>query len=111
MQHFILGDVVESKGKLSVEADTVLMWMNTCRSDPKYSKGLIPIRQSLEPELQDGAGTSTSCTELHVCNDGASTSTSMITACTANSSLCTIGYSDSEGCLIDLDSVDGNSNT
>ena len=39
MQHFILGDMMESKGKLSVEANTVLMWMNTHKSDPKYSKG------------------------------------------------------------------------
>ena len=47
--------------------------MNTHKSDPKYSKRLIPIRQSLEPELQDGASTSTGSTELHVSNDGAST--------------------------------------
>ena len=35
----------------------------------------------------------------------------MITACTANLSSSTIGYSDGEGCLIDLDFGDGNSNT
>ena len=111
MQCFIIGDMMESKGKLSQEANMVLMWMNTHKSNPKYSKGLIPIRRSLEPELQDGASTSTSSTELYVSNDGASTSTSTITACTANSSLSTIGYSDGEVCLIDLDFGDGNSNT
>ena len=113
MQCFILGDMMESKGKLSLEANMVLMWMNTHKSNPKYSKGLIPIRQSLEPELQDNTSTSTSTssTELHVSIDGASTSTSMITACTANLSSSTIGYSDGEGCLIDLDFGDGNSNT
>ena len=54
---------------------------------------------------------STSSTELHVSNDG--TSTSMITACTANSnsSLSTIGYGEDEGCLIDLDFDDDNSIT
>ena len=113
MQHFILGDTMGSKGKLSAETNTVLMWINTYQSDPKYSKGQIPIRQSLEPELQDGASTSTSSTELHVSNDCASTSTSTITACTANSNLSssTIGYSEDEGCLIDLDFDDGNSIT
>ena len=111
MQCFILGDMMESKGKLSAKANMVLVWMNTHKSDPKYSKGLIPIRQSLEPELQDGASTSTSSTELHLSNDCASTSTSTITACTANSSLRTIGYSDGEGFLIDLDFGDGNSHT
>ena len=64
----------------------------------------------MESELQDGASTSTSITELHVSNDGASTSTSTITAYTANLSSSTIGYSDGEGCLIDLDFGDGNSN-
>ena len=87
------------------------MWMNTHKSNPKYSKGFIPIRQSLEPKLQDGTSTSTNSTELHVSNDGASTSTSMITVCTANSSSSIIGYSDGESCLIDLDFGDGNSNT
>ena len=38
MQHFILGDMMESKGKLSSDANTVLMWMNTHKSDAKYSK-------------------------------------------------------------------------
>ena len=61
--------------------------------------------------MQDSASTSTSSTELQVSNDGASTSTSMITAHTANLSSSTIGYSDGEGCLIDLDFGDGNSNT
>ena len=61
--------------------------------------------------MQDSASTSTSSTELHVCNDGASTSKSMITACTANLRLSTIEYSDGEGCLIDLDFGDGNNNT
>ena len=75
-------------------------------SDPKYSKGLIPIIQNLEPELQDSAGTSS--TELNVLNDGASTSTSTITACTANLSSSTKAYSDGEGCLLDLDFGDGN---
>ena len=67
----------------------------------------------MEPELQDGASTSTSSTELHVSNYGASTSISMITACTANSnsSLSTIGYGQDEGCLVDLDFDDGNSIT
>ena len=111
MQCFILGDMTESEGKLSSDANTVLMWMNTHKSDVKYSKGFIPIRRSLEHELQDGASTSTNRTELHVSNEGASTSTSMITQCTANSSLSTIGYSDGESCLIDLDFGDGNTNT
>ena len=44
MQHFILCDMMESKGKLSAEVSTVLMWMNTYKSDPKYPKGLIPVR-------------------------------------------------------------------
>ena len=44
MQCFILGDMTESKRKLSAEANTVLMWMNTHKSNPKYSKELIPIR-------------------------------------------------------------------
>ena len=44
MQCFILGDMTESKGKLSSDANTVLMWMNTPKSNPKYSKGFIPIR-------------------------------------------------------------------
>ena len=48
---------------------------------------------------------------MHVSNDGASTSTSMIAACTANSSSSTLGYSDGESCLIDLDFGDGNTNT
>ena len=71
---------MESKGKLSAEANTVLMWMNTCKSDPKYSKGLIYIRYSLEPELQDSTSSSTN--------------TGMIAPCTANLnlSLSTIGY-------------------
>ena len=56
-------------------------------------------------------GASTNRTELHVSNDGASTSTCMITGCTANSSSSTIGYSDGESCLIDLDFDDGNTNT
>ena len=49
--------MMESKGKLSVEANTVLRWMNTHKSDPKYSKGLITVPQSLEPEpeLQDSS--------------------------------------------------------
>ena len=47
---------------------------------------------------------------MHVSNNGASTSTSMITGCTANSSSSTIGYSDGESCLIDLDFDDGNTN-
>ena len=109
IQCFILGDMTESKGKLSSDANTVLMWMNTHKSNPKYSKGFIPIRQSLEPELQDGTSISTNSTELHVSNDCASISTSMITACTANSSL--IGYSDGENCLINLNFGDGNTNT
>ena len=46
MQCFILGDMMESKGKLSSDANTVLRWMNTHKSDPKYSKGFIPIRQT-----------------------------------------------------------------
>ena len=111
MQSFILGDMTESKGKLSSDANTVLMWMNTHKSDAKYSKGFFPIRQSLEDELQDGASTSTNRTKLHVYNDGASSSTSMITGCTANSSLSTVGYSDGESCLIDLDFGDGITNT
>ena len=61
--------------------------------------------------MQYGASTSTNSTELHVSIDGASTSTSMITACTVNSSSSTIGYSDGESCLIDLDFGDGNTNT
>ena len=44
MQCFILGDMTESNGKLSSDANTVLMWMNTHKSDAKYSKGFIPIR-------------------------------------------------------------------
>ena len=111
MQRFILGDMTENKEKLSAEANMVLMWMNTHKSDPKYAKRLILVRQSLEPVLQDGASTSTSSTELHVSNDGASTSTSTITSCTANSSLSTTGYSEGEGFLIDLDFGDGNSIT
>ena len=111
MQHFILGDMTESKGKLSSDANTVLMWMNAHKFDSKYSKGFIPHRQSMEPELQDGTSTSTNSTELHVSNDSASTSTSMITACTVNLSLSTMGYSDGESCLIDLDFGDGNTNT
>ena len=109
MQRFILGDVTKSKGKLSSDASTVLMWMYTHKSDAKYSKGFIPIRQSLEHELQDGASTSTNRTELHVSNDCTSTSTSMITGCTG--CLSTMGYSDGESCLIDLDFGDGNTNT
>ena len=61
--------------------------------------------------MQDSTSTSTNRAELHVSNDSASTSTSMITGCTANSSLSTIGYSDGESCLIDLDFGDGNTNT
>ena len=61
--------------------------------------------------MQDGASTSINRTELHVSNDGASTSTSVITRCTTNSISSTIGYSDGESCLIDLDFGDGNSNT
>ena len=52
MQHFILGNMMESKGKFSSDANTVLMWINTHKSNSKYSKGFIPVRQSLEPELQ-----------------------------------------------------------
>ena len=103
--------MMESKGKLSSDANTVLMWMNTHKSDAKYSKGFIPIRRSLEHELQDDASTSTNRTESNVSNDSASTSTSMITGCTANSSSSTIGYSDGESCLMDLDFGDGNTNT
>ena len=44
MQHFILGDMMESKRKLSSDTNTVLMQMNTHKSDAKYSKGFIPIR-------------------------------------------------------------------
>ena len=44
MQCFILGDMTMSKRKLSSDASTVLMWMNTHKSDAKYSKGFIPIR-------------------------------------------------------------------
>ena len=110
MQCFILGDMTENKGNLSSDTNTVPMWMNTHKSNPKYSKGFIPIRQSLKPELQDSTSTSTNRTELHVSSDGASTSTSMITACTANLSSSTIGYSDGESCLIDLDFGDGNTN-
>ena len=87
------------------------MWMNTHKSNAKYSKGFIPVRQSLEHELQDGSSTSTNRTELHVSNDSASTSTSMITGCTANSSLSTLEYSYGESCLIDVDFGDGNTNT
>ena len=99
MQCFILGDMMESKGKLLSDANTVLMWMNTHNSDAKYSKGFILIRKSLEHKLQDSASTSNNRTELDVSNYGASTSTSMITGCTANSSSSTIGYSDGESCL------------
>ena len=60
--------------------------------------------------MQDAVSTSTNRTELHVSNDSASTSTSMITRCTANSSLRTTGYSDGESCFIDLDFGDGNTN-
>ena len=60
------------------------MWKNTHKSNAKYSKGFIPIRQSLERELQDGTSTSNNRTELDVSNSGASTSTSIITGCTAN---------------------------
>ena len=63
MQHFILGDMMESKGKLSLNANTVVMWMNTHKTDAKYSKGFIPIRQSLEHELQDGTSMSNNRTE------------------------------------------------
>ena len=103
LQHFILGDMTESKGKLSLDANTVLMWMNTHKSDAKFSKGFILVRGSLEHELQGGTSASTNRIELHVSNDGASTSTSMITGCPTNSSLSTIGYSDGESCFIDLD--------
>ena len=99
--------MTESKGKLSLDANTVLMWMNTHKSNAKYSKGFNPIRWSLEHELQDGTSTSNNRTELDVSNGGASTSTSMITRCTANSSSSTI---DGESCLIDLDFGDGNTN-
>ena len=58
-----------------------------------------------------GASTSNNRTELDVSNGSASTSTSMITWCTANSSLSAIGYSDGESCLIDLDFGHGNTNT
>ena len=61
--------------------------------------------------MQDGTSTSNNRTELDVSNDGASTSTRMITGCTANSSSSAIGYSDGESCLIDLDFGDGNTNT
>ena len=44
MQRFILGDMMKSKGKLSSDTNTVLMWMNTHKSNPKYCKGFIPIR-------------------------------------------------------------------
>ena len=73
MQRFILHDMIESRGKLSSEANTVLMWMNTHKSNAKYSKGFNPIRQSLEHELQDGTSTSNNMTELDVSNGGAST--------------------------------------
>ena len=43
MQCFILGDMME-RGKLSLDANTVLMWMNTHKSNAKYSKGFNPIR-------------------------------------------------------------------
>ena len=76
MQCFILGDMMESRGKLSSDANTMLMWMNTHKSDAKYSKGFNPIRRSLEHELQDGTSTSNNRTELDVSNGGASTSTS-----------------------------------
>ena len=39
MQHFILGDMTESKGKLSVETNTVLMWMNTESLTPNILRG------------------------------------------------------------------------
>ena len=61
--------------------------------------------------MQDGTSTSNNRTELDVSNNRASTSTSMITGCTANSNLSTIGYSDGESCLIDLYFGDGNTNT
>ena len=44
MQCFILGDMMERKGKLSSDTNTVLMWMNTQKSNAKYSKRFIPIR-------------------------------------------------------------------
>ena len=58
--------------------------------------------------MQDNTSTSTSSTELYVSNDGASTSTSMITSCTANlnSSLSTIGYTEDED-FDDLNSITG----
>ena len=43
IQCFILGDMMESKGKLSSDANTVLMWMNTHKSDTKYLRGSIPL--------------------------------------------------------------------
>ena len=103
--------MTESRGKLSLDTNTVLMWMNTHKSDAKCSKVFNPIRQSLEHELQDGASTSNNRTELDVSNGSATASTSMITGCTVNSSLYTIGYSDGESCLIDLDFGHGNTNT
>ena len=78
---------------------------------PNILRGSFPLDKVWNPELQGGANTSTNSTELHVSNDSASTSTSMITACTANLSLSTIGYSDGESCLIDIDFGDGNTNT
>ena len=111
MQCFILGDMMESRGKLSSDTNTILMWMNTHKSSAKYFKGFNPIRQSLKHELQDGTSTSNNSTELDVSNGGASTSKSMISGCTANSSLSTIGYSDGESCLVDLDFGHGNTNT
>ena len=103
--------MMESRGKLPSDTNTVLMWMNTHKSNAKYSKGFNPIRQSLEHELQDGTSTSNNRTELDVSNGDASTSRSMITGCTTNSNLSTIGYSDGEKCLIDLDFGHGNTNT
>ena len=44
MQHFIPGDMMESRRKLSLDANTVLMWMNTHKFDAKYSKGFNPVR-------------------------------------------------------------------
>ena len=61
--------------------------------------------------MPDGASTSNNRAELDVSNGSASTSTSMITGCTAYSSSSKIEYSDGESCLLDLDFGHGNTNT
>ena len=81
MQCFILGDM----RKVVIGCQySFCMWMNTHKSEAKYSKGFNPVRQSLEHELQDGTSTSNNRTELDVSNGSTSTSTSMISRCTAN---------------------------